>query len=96
MAFQLSFYPLCHRANWLRRIVGMAACWLLVVACDNELEPSDPAVAQCDAFDERCLHCEETGVGATCEVEGKTGQCIEMRIIQGPQVYISGLRCRAD
>ena len=68
----------------------------MATACDEQLEsPSEP-VAQCEAFDERCLHCEALGEGAQCSVGEDVGTCTEMRIIQGPQVYIAGLRCREN
>ena len=77
-------------------MLGITVCLWLFAACDDELVlPSEP-VAYCDAFDERCLHCESIGVGASCTVQGEPGTCIDMRIVQGPQVYIAGLRCRAD
>ena len=70
----------------------------LHLGCDSEsaaLGTEDP-IAQCDAFDIRCLPCEAAGEGKPCEVHGEPGLCADMRVIQGPQVYIAGMRCDAD
>jgi hypothetical protein len=70
----------------------------LYLGCNSEppaLDSEDP-IAQCDAFDIRCLPCEAAGEGEPCEVHDEPGLCADMRVIQGPQVYIAGMRCNAD
>jgi hypothetical protein len=79
-------------------VLAMMLSLGLYLGCDSEppsLDTAD-AIVQCDAFDIRCLPCEAAGEGAPCEVHGSSGLCADMRIIQGPQVYIAGMRCNAD
>lgn len=64
---------------------------LFVSGCDSVISPPS---ATCEVFEARCLDCEALGDGMACEVGGALGVCTPMRPIQGPQVLVTGLRCR--
>ena len=91
----------CAKTMTVRRIFTIASGALMLsttIACDSVTRESDvaPSSVICHAFDERCLPCESAGEGVACEVHGDPGTCAKLRVLQGPQILIAGLRCRAE